>query len=130
MLPPSPLSIGTRGTMRDERSIRAVAWGKLGLLLALLVLFGVFLALNMGAVIEPRVHLVFLKYERPALLMVLLFAVIAGFTGGLLLRTVLAALRGLREDRRRSGTERLEREVAGLKTEVADAEAERARVRK
>jgi hypothetical protein len=105
--------------MSDHQSVHVMAWAKAFVLMLLAVLLGIFLLLNMGAVIEPRVHLIFVKYERPGLLMVLLLTLAVGFVAGLLVRTVLATLRQLRGARQRSaaaaGTARLEREVAELK---------------
>jgi uncharacterized integral membrane protein len=105
--------------MNADYTIHVKAWTKAIVLILIAVLFTIFLLLNMGAVIEPRVHLIFAKYERPGLLMVLLLAAMFGLIAGLLIRTVFATLRQLREARQRSGTARLEREVAQLKAASA-----------
>ena len=99
-----------------ENRVRATrVWAKVILLFALTVLILTFLLLNMGAVIEPRVHLVFVKYDRPGLLMVLLLTALAGATAGSLVRAVFKTLRQFREARRDSTTAGLEREVAAMK---------------
>ena len=69
----------------------------------------------MGAVIEPRVHLVFFKYERPGLLMVLLLTATMSFVAGLSVRAVLATLHEIRAARSRIDAASLEHETAGLK---------------
>ena len=101
--------------MNANHTIHFKAWTKAIILILLAVLFSIFLLLNMGAVVEPRVHLIFAKYDRPGLLMVLVLTAIVGFIAGLLIRTAFATLRQLREAGQRSGTARLEREVAQLK---------------
>ena len=98
------------------QSIETKAWTKTVLFLLLALLFGVFLLLNMSALVEPRVHLVFFKYERPALLMVLLFTATVGFVAGLSIRAVVATLREIRAARSRSDVATVKRELADLKS--------------
>jgi uncharacterized integral membrane protein len=105
--------------MNADHTIHVKAWTKAIVLILIAALFAIFLLLNMSAVIEPRVHLIVAKYERPGLLMVLVLTAMVGFVGGLLVRTVFATLRHLREARQRSGTARLKREVAELKAASA-----------
>ena len=109
--------------MNSDRTIHVKAWAKTIVLILIAVLITIFLLLNMGAVVEPRVHLIIAKYARPGLLMVLLLTTMIGFIAGLLVRTVFATLRQLREARQRSGTARLERDVAELKAAAATPQA-------
>jgi hypothetical protein len=97
------------------------AWAQTILFMLLALVFGVFLLLNMHAVIEPRVHGVFFRYEHPALFPVLLLTLTAGFVAALTMRTVSATLREFRATRRRTDIASLEREVAGPKAAPAEA---------
>jgi hypothetical protein len=101
--------------MNENQPIGVHAWTKAILFMLLALLFSVFILLNMGAVIEPRVHLVFFRYERPGLLMVLLLTATMSFIAGLSARAVLAIVREIRAARRRVDAESLERETVGLK---------------
>ena len=101
--------------MNDNQPIGFHAWATTILLMLIALLFGVFLLLNMGAVIEPRVHLVFFRYEHPRLLMVLLLATTVGFVAGLSIRAVLATVREIRAARRRINVANLQRDIADLK---------------
>jgi uncharacterized integral membrane protein len=102
-------------TMNTNRPVQVHAWVKAILFMLIALLFAIFLLLNMSAVIEPRVHLVFFKYERPGLLIVLLLTALVGFVAGLSIRAVLATLREIRAARVRIDAASLEHETAGLK---------------
>lgn len=99
----------------NDRLLRIRIWTKAILLILLGVLLMTFLLLNMNAVIEPRLHLLFTQYERPNLLLVLLVTAFLSMMGGLLIRTIFTTLRELREARIHSRTAGLEREIAELK---------------
>ena len=77
-------------------------WAKLVTLALLVGLLGAFLLLNRGAVIEPRLQLVFTSYDRPSLLIVMLLTSAATLAGALLFRTVVGALRQLRRAKART----------------------------
>lgn len=77
-----------------------------------------FLLLNMNAVIEPRVHMIFFTYERPALLLVLLLAALSGAALWALLRAAPQAVRRLHKSRVASQMAGMEREIAQLKAGV------------
>jgi hypothetical protein len=80
-----------------------------------------FLLLNMNSVIEPRVHLVFAKYERPGLVPVLLFTWLFGMAASAVARMAFKTLRQLHDARARSRTDALEREVAAMKMAASPA---------
>jgi uncharacterized integral membrane protein len=101
--------------MNTNRPIQGYAWIKAVIFMVVALLFAIFLILNISAVIEPRVHLVFFRYERPGLLVVLLLTATAGFVAGLSIRAVLGTLREIRAARRRIDAASVVRETAGLK---------------
>jgi uncharacterized integral membrane protein len=103
-----------KDAMIDNQPVRLHAWVKSILFMLIALMFAIFLILNMSAVIEPRVHLVFFKYERPGLLIVLLITATLGFVAGLSIRAVLATLREIRAARRRIDAASLQSESAGL----------------
>ena len=100
--------------------LRVVAWSKAVLLIATVGLLVTFLFLNAGAAVEPRVHLVFVSYERPGLLGVLLLTALAGLVGGWLVRSAFATLRQLREVRDLSRAAGLRRDVDRLEKAAAE----------
>jgi hypothetical protein len=52
----------------SDALLKGRIWGKLVLLILLAGLIGAFVLLNQGAVVEPRLHVVFFQFERPDLL--------------------------------------------------------------
>jgi hypothetical protein len=104
--------------------LKTVAWAKALLLAATVALLLAFLFLNAGSVVEPRVHLVFIKYDRPGLLGVLLFTALAGVLGGWLVRSVFATLRQLRDVHHLSRTAGLQREIDRLEKAADNGAAE------
>jgi uncharacterized integral membrane protein len=86
--------------MNDHPPVRVYAWVKAILFMLIALVFAIFLILNMNAVIEPRVHLVFFRYERPGLLIVLVLTATVAFVAGLSLRAVVTTLREMRAARR------------------------------
>lgn len=99
----------------NDRLLRIRIWTKAILLILVGILLLTLLLLNMNAVIEPRLHLLFAQYQRPNLLLVLLLTSFLSFVAGLLIRTLVTTLRELREARAQSRTAGLEREIADLK---------------
>jgi hypothetical protein len=87
----------------DEAGVvlKAGLWAKLVLLAAIVSLLAAFLLLNRGSVVEPRVHLVFTRYERPSLLVVMLLTAAFSAAAALLLRGAFGTMRQLRSVRAR-----------------------------
>ena len=77
---------------RDDAMLGARLWMKLLFIALTVTVLGAFLFLNRAAVVEPRVHLVFSQFERPALLTVLLLTSLASATAALVARAALHAL--------------------------------------
>ena len=102
--------------MSDKQPIRIYTWAKGILLLLLGVFFCTFVLSNGGAVVEPRVHLVFVQYERPALLTVLLLTTMVAFIAGVLAGPVLSGMHRFRDSHRKSNAARSERELAQSRT--------------
>lgn len=107
----------------NDRPLKIRIWTKAILLILLAIVLLTFLLLNMNAVIEPRLHLLFTQYERPNLLLVLLVTAFLSMMGGLMVRAVFGTLRELREASIHSRTAGLEREIAALKHASAGAES-------
>ena len=78
-------------------------------------LFVAFVFLNRGAVVEPRVHMLLARYDRPALLPVLLLTSLISIVGTLMVRGVLEARRRLNDARGRSLTALIELEASRIK---------------
>ena len=78
-------------------ALKTRLWAKLVLLAAVVGLFAAFVLLNRGSVVEPRVHLVFARYERPSLLVVMLLTAAFGAAAALVLRAAFATVRQLRD---------------------------------
>jgi len=93
-------------------------WAKTIVVLAVPATVITFLFLNMSAVIEPRVHMVFFTYERPGLLPVLLLAAISGAALWALLRAAPQAVRRLHKSRVADQMAGMEREIADLQAEI------------
>ena len=93
-------------------------WARTIVVLAFAATVITFLLLNMNAVIEPRVHMIFFTYERPGLLLVLLLAGITGAALWALLRAAPQAVRRLHKSRVASQMAGLEHEIAQLQASV------------
>jgi hypothetical protein len=81
-----------RGRARRDALPLAGAWWKFALLAAGVVTVAAFLLFNRGAVVEPRLHLVFFSVPRPGLLTVLLVTSFVSAAGALLARSALHAM--------------------------------------
>jgi uncharacterized integral membrane protein len=99
--------------------IKIRAFTKIGVLAILTILMITFIVLNIGAVVEPRLSLVFVSYDRPNLLLVLLLTSIMSIAGWLLAGTVFRTVRQLREMREKNRAQRMEREVAEMKSKAS-----------
>ena len=99
--------------------LKVKAWTKVTLLVLVLVLVVIFVILNLSAVVEPKLSLIFATYDRPNLLVVLTLTSLISIVGWTLIGTVVKTLRQLRETRRRSMEARLTRDVADMKAKAA-----------
>jgi len=79
------------------------------------VLFVAFVFLNRNGVVEPRIDMLLARYDRPALLPVLLLTSLVSIVGTLMVRGVLDARRRLNDARARSLTELIELEASRIK---------------
>lgn len=88
--------------------------------LSLIAIFVVvFVLLNLQAVIEPKVSLVFVSYDRPRLLLVLFLTSFVSILGWWLIWTIVRTVRQIRSGRDRARVERLQREVEDMKFKAA-----------
>ncbi|MCY2953702.1 MAG: hypothetical protein NTU53_17245 [Planctomycetota bacterium] len=99
--------------------LKVKAWTKVTLLVLVLVLVVIFVILNLSAVVEPKLSLIFASYDRPNLLVVLTLTSLISIVGWTLIGTVVKTLRQLREARRRSMETRLTKDVADMKAKAA-----------
>jgi hypothetical protein len=109
--------------MPNDQPIHSTSWAKTIFVMLLAMLLGVILLLNMRGVIEPSLDLVFFRYVRAGLPMVLLITATLGFVVGLCFTSVAATLREFRATRRRVDAASLVREVAALQAGSASASA-------
>ena len=94
-------------------------WAKIVTLGVVVVLALTFVILNLGAVVEPELSLVFTSYDRPNFLLVMLLTSVFSVFGWWVFWLVFRAVRQLRTAGERSRTDRLEREVAEMKAKAA-----------
>ena len=78
-------------------------------------LFVAFVFLNRNGVVEPRIDMLLARYDRPALLPVLLLTSLVGIVGTLMVRGALDTRRRLNDAHARSLTELLELEASRIK---------------
>jgi hypothetical protein len=78
-----------------------------------------FIIFNFRATVRPSVDLIFVKYEEPALLLVLISTVALSILGWWLFWTIFRTIRQIRESHNRSKVQRLEREVEDMKIKAA-----------
>jgi hypothetical protein len=86
-----------------------------GVALVFTGLFVAFVVFNRNAVVEPRIDMLLARYDRPALLPVLLLTSLVSIVGTLMVRGVLDARRRLNDARARSLTELIELEASRIK---------------
>jgi hypothetical protein len=99
--------------------LKIKVWTRFILIGALVLYLIAFVLLNRHAVIDKDLDFVFKTYERPNALLVLLLTAIFSIFGWWLIRTVFRTVRQLREVRRRSHLERIEREHADMVAKAA-----------
>jgi hypothetical protein len=78
-----------------------------------------FIWFNRKAVIEPEIDLLFTKYVKPPLLLVLITTAAISIIGWWLFWTIFRTVRQIRDSRNRSKVERLTREVEDMKSKAA-----------
>jgi hypothetical protein len=95
-------------------------WTRLVLISAGAIYILWFVVVNSDAVVDPYIKLpLFVKYEKPALLLVLITTAAVSILGWWLFWTILRTVRQIRDSRNRSKVERLTREVEDMKLKAA-----------
>ena len=120
--PPAPARPVARYSEGEAR-LKGRVIGKAIVLAGLTTLFLAFLVLNMGAVVEPRVRIPFLSYERPGVLPVMLVTAALSVACTLAALALLNARRQLGDAHRRSLTAAVEHEASRVKNGVASRRA-------
>ena len=99
-----------------QKFLAAVKSVVLGLLVIHLILFVV---LNISAVVDTRLSLIYKSFDRPNFLLVMLLTSILSIFGWWLFRTSLKTLRQMNESKSHSRTLKLERDMAEIKSKAA-----------
>ena len=94
-------------------------WTRIILFSALALYLLIVIAVNWDKRVDGVLQLVFVKFEKPRVLLVLLATAIVSIFGWWLMRTVFKALRQLQSVRERSRTTRLEKDLAEMKAKAA-----------
>jgi hypothetical protein len=94
-------------------------WTKLVVLGIVLVHALLFIFLNLGTVIEPRLSLIYASYDRPNFLVVTLVTSMISIFGWWMFWIVFRTFRQLRQANTRARTDRLEREMEEIKSKAA-----------
>ena len=92
---------------------------RLVVLAILLIHIVLFVILNISAVVDTRLSLIYKAYDRPNFLLVMLLTSIISIFGWWLLRTTLKTMRQFSNSRTRSRTTKLERDMADIRTKAA-----------
>jgi hypothetical protein len=93
-------------------------WTRVILFSALAVYLLIVITLNWNLKIDGDFSLMFVKYEKPRILVVLLITAVLSIFGWWLTRTIFKTVRQFRSMRERNRTARLEREVADMRTKA------------
>jgi hypothetical protein len=99
-----------------QKFLAIVKFVILGLLLVHVILF---IILNMSAVVDTQVNLIYRKYDRPNFLLVMLLTSFLSIFGWWLFRISLKTLRQINDSKSRSRTLKLERDMAEIKSKAA-----------
>ncbi|HEX2971116.1 MAG TPA: hypothetical protein VHP11_02215 [Tepidisphaeraceae bacterium] len=99
--------------------LKIKAWTKITVLVAIAILVIIFIILNLSAVVEPGLSLIFTSYSRPNLLLVLFLTSLISIAAWSLGGTVIKTVHQLREARQRGFEEKLARDVAEMKAKAA-----------
>ncbi|HLL91000.1 MAG TPA: hypothetical protein VK324_16995 [Tepidisphaeraceae bacterium] len=94
-------------------------WSKIVILGLVLLHALLFIFLNLGTVIEPRLSLIYKTYDRPNFLVVTLVTSVVSIFGWWMFWLVFRTLRQIREVGTRARTDRLEREMEQIKQKAA-----------
>ena len=94
-------------------------WTRVALFGALALYLLVVVAVNWELRVNSTLQLVFIKFEQPRVLLVLLVTAVVSVFGWWLARVVFKALRQLQSARERSRTAKLEKEMAEMKAKAA-----------
>ena len=94
-------------------------WTRIILFSALALYLLIVIAVNWELRVDGVLQLVFVKFEKPRVLLVLLATAIVSIFGWWLMRTVFKALRQLQSVRERSRTTRLEKDLAEMKAKAS-----------
>lgn len=94
-----------------------------GAKLVLLVLLGIhivlFVILNIAAVVDTRLSLIYRSFDRPNFLLVMLLTSMISIFGWWLFRTTYKTVRQLNESRTRARVTRTERDIADMRAKAA-----------
>jgi len=99
--------------------LKITAWAKVTALVAVVVLIVIFIILNLSAVVEPKLSLIFIAYDRPNLLLVLLLTSIISIVAWSLIGTVVKTVRQFRESRRRGFEVKLAKDLDEMRAKAA-----------
>ena len=94
-------------------------WTRISIFSALALYLLIVIAVNWELKLHGTLQLVFVKFEDPRALLVLLVTAVVSIFGWWLTRTVFKALRQLQGVRERSRTAKLEKEMAEMKAKAA-----------
>jgi hypothetical protein len=92
---------------------------KLTLLLVLAIHIVLFIILNISAVVDTRLSLIYKSFDRPNFLLVMLLTSVISIFGWWLFRTSYKTVRQINESRTRARTVKLERDMADMKAKAA-----------
>jgi hypothetical protein len=93
-------------------------WTRVILFGALAIYLLIVIAMNWELKVEGTLSLVFVKYEKPRVLLVLLVTAVLSIFGWWLIRTIFKTARQFRTMRERNRTARLERDVADMRAKA------------
>lgn len=99
-----------------QKFLAIVKFVVLGLLLIHVLLF---IVLNMSAVVDTQLNLIYRKYDRPNFLLVMLLTSVLSIFGWWLFRVSLRTIRQINDSNSRSRTLKLERDMAEIKSKAA-----------
>jgi hypothetical protein len=99
-----------------QKFLAIVKFVVLGLLLIHVIMF---IVLNISAVVDTRLSLIYKSYDRPNFLLVMLLTSVLSIFGWWLFRTSLKTIRQMNEASSRARTSRLERDMAEMQSKAA-----------
>jgi|SRR5271156_4420167 len=99
-----------------QKFLAIVKFVVLGVLLIHVIMF---IILNMSAVVDTQLNLIYKRYDRPNFLLVMLLTSVLSIFGWWLFRITLKTFRQINESNARARTSKLEREMAEIKSKAA-----------